>query len=90
MKQYCTKVLIVRASSFSSSLLDPSAAAAMVGSLVMGTRIGGAAGREIAEVEDDSDVARKVRTVPIKGVSWLAVEFYWFLRIHSGAHFFTE
>ena len=39
---------------------DPSAAAAMVGSLVMGSRIGGAAGREIAEIEDDSDMARKV------------------------------
>lgn len=33
----------------------------MVGSIVMGTRIGGAAGREIADIEEDSDMARKVK-----------------------------
>ena len=32
----------------------------MVGNIVMGTRIGGAAGREIADIEEDSDMARKV------------------------------
>ena len=34
----------------------------MVGNIVMGTRIGGAAGREIADIEEDSDMARKVST----------------------------
>ena len=33
----------------------------MVGNIVMGTRIGGAAGREIADIEEDSDMARKVK-----------------------------
>ena len=35
----------------------------MVGNIVMGTRIGGAAGREIADIEEDSDMARKVRQI---------------------------
>ena len=33
----------------------------MVGNIVMGTRIGGASGREIADIEEDSDMARKVK-----------------------------
>ena len=41
--------------------LEPGPAATMVGSIVMGTRIGGAAGREIADIEEDSDMARKVK-----------------------------
>jgi len=32
----------------------------MVGNIVMGTRIGGAAGREIADVGEEKDLARKV------------------------------
>ena len=28
---------------------------------MMGTRIGGASGREIADIEEDSDMARKVK-----------------------------
>lgn len=39
---------------------EPGPAATMVGNIVMGTRIGGAAGREIADIEEDSDMARKV------------------------------
>ena len=39
---------------------EPGPAATMVGNIVMGTRIGGAAGREIADKEEDSDMARKV------------------------------
>lgn len=39
---------------------EPGPAATMVGSIVMGTRIGGASGREIADIEEDSDMARKV------------------------------
>jgi len=35
----------------------------MVGNIVMGTRIGGAAGREIADIEEDSDMARKVTQI---------------------------
>nr|XP_058972641.1 disco-interacting protein 2-like isoform X1 [Pocillopora verrucosa] len=38
---------------------EPGPAATMVGNIVMGTRIGGAAGREIADIEEDSDMARK-------------------------------
>ncbi|PFX26048.1 Disco-interacting protein 2-like C [Stylophora pistillata] len=38
---------------------EPGPAATMVGNIVMGTRIGGAAGREIADKEEDSDMARK-------------------------------
>lgn len=41
---------------------EPGPAATMVGNIVMGTRIGGAAGREIADIEEDSDMARKVLT----------------------------
>ena len=41
---------------------EPGPAATMVGNIVMGTRIGGAAGREIADIEEDSDMARKVNT----------------------------
>ena len=41
--------------------LEPGPAATMVGNIVMGTRIGGAAGREIADIEEDSDMARKVK-----------------------------
>lgn len=41
---------------------EPGPAATMVGNIVMGTRIGGAAGREIADIEEDSDMARKVVT----------------------------
>jgi len=33
----------------------------MVGNIVMGTRIGGAAGRQIADVGEETDLARKVR-----------------------------
>lgn len=40
---------------------EPGPAATMVGNIVMGTRIGGAAGREIADIEEDSDMARKVK-----------------------------
>lgn len=32
----------------------------MVGNIVMGTRIGGAAGREIADMGEEKDLARKV------------------------------
>jgi hypothetical protein len=32
----------------------------MVGNIVMGTRIGGAAGREIADTGEETDLARKV------------------------------
>ena len=42
---------------------EPGPAATMVGNIVMGTRIGGAAGREIADIEEDSDMARKVRQI---------------------------
>ena len=40
--------------------LEPGPAATMVGNIVMGTRIGGASGREIADIEEDSDMAKKV------------------------------
>ena len=39
---------------------EPGPAATMVGNIVMGTRIGGASGREIADIEEDSDMAKKV------------------------------
>ena len=43
-----------------SFFLEPGPAATMVGNIVMGTRIGGASGREIADIEEDSDMAKKV------------------------------
>ena len=51
---------------------EPGPAATMVGNIVMGTRIGGAAGREIADIEEDSDLARKVSsvTVTVKTAKW--------------------
>lgn len=39
---------------------EPGPAATMVGNIVMGTRIGGAAGREIADTGEETDLARKV------------------------------
>lgn len=54
---------------------EPGPAATMVGNIVMGTRIGGAAGREIADIEEDSDMARKVLTqiqypYPLIRIAW--------------------
>lgn len=41
-------------------LSEPGPASTMVGNIIMGTRIGGASGREVADIEEDSDMARKV------------------------------
>ena len=53
----CVGSLLIPLDSF---FLEPGPAATMVGNIVMGTRIGGASGREIADIEEDSDMAKKV------------------------------
>ena len=53
----CVSSLLTPLDSF---FLEPGPAATMVGNIVMGTRIGGASGREIADIEEDSDMAKKV------------------------------
>ena len=61
---FWTRVLIVSRARVVCSLVrllsEPGPASTMVGNIIMGTRIGGASGREVADIEEDSDMARKV------------------------------